>query len=96
MQAAQEPDLSLTHFRPELSYGDIQNAASDQNLQCLPTGIYMENTLTVKHSLDTLQTKNELIQMIRTDKCSSQKRIKISSERPQERWIKPATPILGV
>ena len=52
-----------------------QNAASDQGLHCLLTDISMQNTITMKTSARIPSTCNGLIQMLKTDKFTDQRRI---------------------
>ena len=52
----------------------ITNAASDQGLQSLLTEISIENAVKMKQLQETLKTRKELIQMIKMDKSTAQKK----------------------
>ena len=56
------------------------NAASDQYLHCLLTEISMEMQQKSKQPSETSKTRNGIIQMMRMDKSSGQKRVKFNPE----------------
>ena len=76
----------LIHFRPATPFGYYASSAepvqmppsgaSDRGLHCLISEITMENAVKIK-----TKTTNGLIQMIRMDKLTSQKRVNISGNQ---------------
>ena len=52
-----------------------QNAASDQDLHCLLTEISVKSAVKIENPPEKPKTRNGIIQMIRMDKSTSQKRV---------------------
>ena len=56
-----------------------QNAASDQGLHCLFSGISLQNTVKIKTSNPPPKSRYGLIYMARMDRSTREKRVKMAS-----------------